>query len=162
MLARVSHLMFGFALSCFMLLGQAKAMHALPQARSSLPNVALENSKKAAQKSVQKSVQKAIQKTAPKMEGSVSFYGEAFAGRKTANGEGFDPSAFTMAHRSLPFGTLVRVTLHTTKKSVIVRVNDRGPFTKDRVGDLSFAAAQQLGIIHRGVGQVGLSIVKKP
>lgn len=97
-----------------------------------------------------------------RMHGSVSFYGRAFSGRKTANGERFDPSALTMAHPSLPFGTIVRVTHHKNKKSVIVRVNDRGPFSKGRVGDLSYAAAQKIGIVHRGVGRVTLSVVTNP
>lgn len=97
-----------------------------------------------------------------RMHGHVSFYGRAFSGRKTANGERFDPSALTMAHPFLPFGTFVRVIHHKNKKSVIVRVNDRGPFTKGRVGDLSFAAAQKIGIVHRGVGLVTLKVVTKP
>jgi rare lipoprotein A len=92
----------------------------------------------------------------------VSFYGRSFQGRKTANGESFDANALTMAHRTLPFDTLVKVTHLKTKKSVIVRVNDRGPFTKGRIGDLSYAAAQQIGMVHRGLAKVSLSVVKIP
>jgi rare lipoprotein A len=88
------------------------------------------------------------------MRGNASFYGKEFAGKKTANGERFDPSAMTMAHRTLPFGEWVRVTNQHNKKSVLVRVNDRGPFAKGRVADLSKAAASQLGITHRGVAPV--------
>ncbi len=93
------------------------------------------------------------------MRGNASFYGKEFAGKKTANGERFDPSAMTMAHRTLPFGEWVRVTNQNNKKSVVVRINDRGPFTKGRVADLSKAAASQLGITHRGVAPVHINKV---
>jgi rare lipoprotein A len=96
------------------------------------------------------------------MRGSVSFYGQAFAGRKTASGERFDPQDLTMAHRSLPFGTWVRVSHLKNKKSVIVRVNDRGPFVKSRLGDLSLAAAHQIGMVRAGVAWVTLSVVTAP
>jgi rare lipoprotein A len=96
------------------------------------------------------------------MRGSVSFYGQAFAGRKTASGERFDPQALTMAHRSLPFGTWVRVSHLKNKKSVIVRVNDRGPFVKSRLGDVSLAAARQIGMVRAGIAWVTLSVVAAP
>ena len=95
------------------------------------------------------------------MRGRVSFYGAKFDGRKTANGERFDSAAMTMAHRTLPFGTLVQITNPRNKRSVIVRVNDRGPFIAARVGDISRAAAAKLGIIHLGVSWVVLRVVGK-
>lgn len=83
----------------------------------------------------------------------ISYYGKGFAGRRTASGERFDPGALTMAHRTLPFGTRVRISLGD--KHVIVRVNDRGPWRGKRIADLSWAAARQLGLLQAGVA-VGL------
>ena len=83
--------------------------------------------------------------------GRVSLYGADFAGKTTANGETFDPEALTMAHRTLPFGTRVRVTNLENQRSVVVTVNDRGPFVAGRIGDLSLAAARQLGMVASGV-----------
>ncbi len=85
------------------------------------------------------------------MAGKLSYYGAKFSGRKTASGERFNHNAMTMAHKTLPFGTMVRITNVKNKKSVVVRVNDRGPSTPDRIGDLSLAAAKKLGAIKPGV-----------
>ena len=87
-------------------------------------------------------------------EGVVSWYGEQFQGRRTASGERFDMNAFTAAHKTLPFGTRVRVRHATSGREVVVRINDRGPFTKGRVIDLSRAAAASIGLIQTGVGPV--------
>jgi rare lipoprotein A len=95
------------------------------------------------------------------MEGKIAYYGAKFKGRKTASGERFNPAAMTMAHKTLPFGSLVRVTNVKTKKSVVVRVNDRGPSTPDRIGDLTIAAAKKLGITKAGTGDVKLTVVGK-
>lgn len=92
-------------------------------------------------------------------EGKVAHYGRKFQGRKTANGERFDASALTMAHKTLPFGTMVRVTHLKNKRSVVVRVNDRGPSTADRIGDLSLAAASRLHMVRAGVAEVRLDVV---
>lgn len=92
-------------------------------------------------------------------EGKVSYLARKFTGRKTASGEQFDPNALTMAHKTLPFGTLVRVTNPLNGKSVQVRVNDRGPFTAGRVADLSHAAARQIDMLRAGVAHVRLEIV---
>jgi rare lipoprotein A len=92
-------------------------------------------------------------------EGPVSYYGREFAGRRTSSGERFDPAALTMAHRTLPFGTWVRVTSLHNQKSVVVRVNDRGPFVASRIGDLSAAAAQALAMLHAGVIRVRLEVL---
>lgn len=89
--------------------------------------------------------------------GVASFYGAGFSGRPTASGERFNPAALTAAHRTLPFGTRVRVTNPRTGLSVVVRVNDRGPFHSSRVIDLSQEAARQIGIIRQGSGVVQLA-----
>lgn len=94
-----------------------------------------------------------------RFEGRIAWYGPRFAGRRTANGEIFDPQAMTMAHKTLPFGTWVRVTHLATQRSVTVRVNDRGPFTPGRVADLSKGAARALGITGLGVVQARLEVL---
>ena len=87
-------------------------------------------------------------------EGTASWYGAEFAGRPTASGETFDPTQLTAAHRTLPFGTLLRVTHLGNGRSVVVRVNDRGPFTDRRIIDLSHAAASDLGMVAAGTARV--------
>ena len=91
--------------------------------------------------------------------GRVSYYGRRFAGRKTASGERFNPGAMTMAHRTLPFGTEVRVTNVKNNKSVVVRVNDRGPSRRALIGDLTTAAAGRIGMLHAGIAKVRLQVV---
>jgi len=86
--------------------------------------------------------------------GKASWYGPGFNGKRAASGEIFDENALTAAHRTLPFGTRLLVTNPANGKSVVVRVNDRGPFHRNRVLDLSKAAAQQIGIVRAGVGTV--------
>lgn len=86
--------------------------------------------------------------------GNASYYAAKFDGRKTACGERFDAGKLTAAHRTLPFGTLVRVTNLDNGRSVTVRVNDRGPFVADRVIDLSPAAARRLDMLRAGVARV--------
>ena len=99
--------------------------------------------------------------TAPQTEhGVASWYGQEFAGRTTANGEIFDPLLLTAAHRSLPFGTIVDVKNPKTMQTVRVRVNDRGPYIGNRLIDLSYAAAQQIGIVDTGGGEVDLAVVR--
>ena len=99
--------------------------------------------------------------------GRIAWYGRKFAGRRTASGEAFNPEALTMAHKTLPFGTRVKITNPKNNKSVTVRVNDRGPTQADRVGDVSYAAARQLGMLKSGVIEAELVVVgnapaKKP
>jgi len=91
--------------------------------------------------------------------GVASYYGARFNGRRTASGERFDMTAMTAAHKTLPFGTRVRVTNPRTGKSVVVRINDRGPYAHGREIDLSRAAATQLGLIQRGHGTVELALI---
>ena len=87
--------------------------------------------------------------------GAASWYGPRFHGKRTANGEKFNTNALTAAHKTLPFGTRVTVVNERTGRSVVVRINDRGPYAHGRVIDLSKAAAQAVGI--SGVGQVTLA-----
>jgi rare lipoprotein A len=95
--------------------------------------------------------------------GEASYYSDALAGRKTASGEPYDPKAYTAAHRSLPFGTVLRVQRKDTGGVVYVRVNDRGPFGKrHRILDLSKAAAEHLGMIRRGIADVRIEVVEQP
>ena len=93
------------------------------------------------------------------LRGVASWYGQEFAGRTTANGEIFDPGLMTAAHRTFPFGTVLEVRNVKTKQSVRVRVNDRGPFVGKRIIDLSYAAAQQIGLIEPGIGDVELKVL---
>jgi rare lipoprotein A len=90
--------------------------------------------------------------------GTASFYGSE-GGSKTANGENYNPGGYTAAHRSLPFGTKVRVTNVHNGRSVVVRINDRGPFIGGRIIDLSTAAARAIGLVKRGVGPVRLEVL---
>jgi rare lipoprotein A len=91
--------------------------------------------------------------------GEASWYGGKFHGRTTANGETFDMDGLTAAHRSLPFGSKVRVTNPATKDSVVVRINDRGPYAGNRVIDLSRAAAKAVRLIGPGVAPVRLEVL---
>ncbi len=95
-----------------------------------------------------------------RLAGVASYYADEFNGRKTASGEVYDMNEMTAAHRTLPFGTKVKVTNVDTGRSVVVRINDRGPFKDDRVIDLSFGAAKQLGLISVGTARVILQIVE--
>ncbi len=92
--------------------------------------------------------------------GMASFYGREFEHRRTANGERFDPSQLTAAHRTLPFGTRVRVTNLDNGQRVVVRINDRGPYARGRVLDLSRAAARKLGFVQDGVAHVRLEVLR--
>lgn len=92
--------------------------------------------------------------------GNASYYGDEFQGRRTANGERYDGADFSAAHRTLPFGTMVKVKHVNTDRSVIVRVNDRGPFKDSRIIDLSKAAAEELGLIREGTGMVEVVVMK--
>ncbi len=92
--------------------------------------------------------------------GDASYYGEEFAGRPTASGELFDPDDFTAAHRTLPLGTELEVTNLETGAALTVRVNDRGPFVKNRILDCSTACARQLGYVGDGTARVGLRTLK--
>ena len=100
-------------------------------------------------------VSAAAEETQPIQSGAASWYGPGFHGQRTANGETFNTQALTAAHKTLPFGTQLRVTNERTGRSVVVRINDRGPYARGRVIDLSKAAADAVGIL--GVGTVMLA-----
>ena len=91
--------------------------------------------------------------------GIASFYANKFNGRLTANGEIFSNSKMTAAHKTLEFGTIVRVTNRRNGRQVMVRINDRGPWIKGRVIDLSRAAAREIGMIKRGTARVDIEIL---
>lgn len=93
------------------------------------------------------------------MRGMASWYGPGFHGRQTANGEQFNQNDLTAAHRNLPFGTKVRVTNNNNGRSVVVRINDRGPYAGGRVIDLSAAAAAAIGLQSSGVGPVTIEVL---
>ncbi|HEY1145808.1 MAG TPA: septal ring lytic transglycosylase RlpA family protein [Allosphingosinicella sp.] len=92
-------------------------------------------------------------------EGEASYYGHELAGNRTASGERFDPKALTAAHRTLPMGSMLRVTNTSNGKSVIVRINDRGPFTGNRIIDISLAAARQISMVGPGKAMVRLDLL---
>jgi rare lipoprotein A len=94
--------------------------------------------------------------------GNCSWYGREFHGRKTASGETFDMYALSAAHRTYPFGTLLKVTNLDNGKSVQVKVNDRGPYKDDRILDVSYAAGRELGMLAKGVAPVSIQILSMP
>ena len=89
-----------------------------------------------------------------------SWYGPGFHGQKTANGEVYDQNSFTAAHKSLKFGTLLKITNLKNSKSVVVRINDRGPYIHGRDLDLSKAAALELGMVRKGVAKIKVEEIK--
>jgi len=95
----------------------------------------------------------------PTQTGLASWYGSAFHGKRTASGERFDMHALTAAHRTLAFGSIVRVTELESGRSVEVRINDRGPFRDGRIIDLSYAAAKKLGMLRRGATRVEIAVI---
>ncbi len=94
--------------------------------------------------------------------GVASYYGAEFHGRPTSSGEIYDMNDLTAAHPTLPLGTIVKVTNLANDKSVIVRINDRGPFKKNRIIDLSYEAAKQLGFLNEGTALVKIEVIKLP
>ncbi len=94
--------------------------------------------------------------------GYASYYADKFHGRRTACGEIYDRNKLTAAHRTLPCGTVVRVVNLENGRSVVVRINDRGPFVKGRIIDLSYEAAKRIGMIRKGVVKVRIEVLKYP
>ena len=129
------------------LLGVALALTALPAAPEATGGLALDGAVLRGLHAVQ--------------EGLVSWYGTAFHDRPTASGERFDSNGYTMAHPTLPFGTAVKVTNLRNGRSVVVRVNDRGPHVGQRIADLSRAAAAQIGMLRRGVVRARIEVVEQ-
>ncbi len=93
------------------------------------------------------------------LHGKASYYGDEFHGRITSNGEIFDQNKLTAAHKALPFGTKVKVNNLDNGKSVVVKINDRGPFKSGRIIDLSHSAAKELGMLTSGLAEVELEVV---
>ena len=96
------------------------------------------------------------------IKGISSYYGKKFHGKKTANGETFNMFDLTAAHKTLPFGTLLEVENLDNNKKVIVRINDRGPFVRNRVLDLSYAAAEKLDMLQKGTANIRAKIINQP
>ena len=94
------------------------------------------------------------------IQGEASWYGPGFYGNRTANGEVYKPGTMTAAHRTLPFGTKVRVTNLWNGRTAVIRINDRGPFVHHRVIDLGHGAASDLGLIASGIAQVKLEVLR--
>lgn len=92
--------------------------------------------------------------------GYASYYADKFHGRKTSSGEVFDMNGFTAAHRTLPFGTKVKVTNIKNGKSVVVKINDRGPFKEERIIDLSKAAAESIDMVNDGIAEVEIEVIE--
>ena len=105
---------------------------------------------------------KISRKSKPYQVGTASWYGSYFQGKETASGEAYDMYDFTAAHPTLPLGTYVKVTNVRNGRSVVVRVNDRGPVVDGRIIDVSYGAAQALGMKSRGIQQVRLDLVEQP
>lgn len=91
--------------------------------------------------------------------GKASYYSYEFNKRKTASGEKFNPKSLIAAHRTLPFGTMLKVTNLSNNRSVVVKVADRGPHVKNRILDLSYGAATKIGIVKKGIGNVSIEIL---
>jgi rare lipoprotein A len=95
-------------------------------------------------------------------KGVASWYGKSFHGKETASGNNYDMYAYTAAHRNLPLGSKVRVVNLKNGKDIVVKINDRGPYVKNRVIDLSYSAAKSLGIIDRGIQEVKIEVLSVP
>jgi len=100
-------------------------------------------------------------KTANHLVGTASWYGRPFHGRLTANGERYNMFRLSAAHKSLPLGSYLEVRNLENGKSIIVKVNDRGPYIGGRILDLSYAAAKKLGFVHRGLARIEARVLKK-
>jgi len=98
----------------------------------------------------------------PEEKGKASYYSDRLAGRPTASGEPYEPSEMTAAHKTLPFGAVVRVRHVASGRTVEVRINDRGPHVRGRIIDLSRRAAEALGVVREGVAEVVLEVVSMP
>lgn len=140
--------LFGFA--------GAQSLHPVPAAAAVISAPVLEPV--APQNALPNPLPDRAPEAAPKAV-KASYYGKGFAGNPTASGETFNPEAMTAAHRTLPFGTLLKVTNAATGKSVNVTINDRGPFHGNREIDLSAGAARQLGMIASGTAKVMLEVI---
>lgn len=128
--------------------------------RSTLPQPRSEGTPDAAKPAAMRPVHNTSGKILLTLEGVASYYADDYHGKQTSNGEVFDMNDLTAAHRTFPFGTKVRVTNLENKKSVLVRVNDRGPFKEGRIIDLSLSAAKELDLIRMGTAKVKLEVLE--
>jgi rare lipoprotein A len=126
------------------------------------PNISEAKSAPVSSAQVRPVVRKQAGKTKPFQVGTASWYGESFDGKPTASGEPYDMYDMTAAHLTLPMGSHVKVTNLRNGKSVIVRVNDRGPIVPGRIIDVSYGAAQALQFTHHGLQRVRLDVVSAP
>ena len=126
-----------------------------PKSGSPSPNSTIK-----ASRSEKAKVSKTAAKSTKVQVGTASWYGKQFHGRQTASGDTYDMFQFTAAHRTLPLGTLVKVTNPRNGKWLIVKVNDRGPYVGHRVMDLSYGAAQMLAFRQRGIERVKLEVIE--
>ena len=130
-----------------------------PKSGSSSPSIPVK-SIRPENKAEKAKVSKASAKSGKIQVGTASWYGKQFHGRQTASGDTYDMFQFTAAHRTLPLGTLVKVTNLRNGKWVIVKVNDRGPYVGHRVMDVSYGAAQMMGFRQRGIEKVRLEVIE--
>jgi len=149
--ARASHISVGQAQPSSPAATEANALHT-PERAGSAP-VASASSEQLAER-YRKSRVLSVQ------VGSGSYYSDKFAGRSTASGTPYEPHGFTAAHRSLPFGSVLRVTRKDSGQVVYVRVTDRGPYTRGRILDLSRAAAERLDMLRAGVVQIRVEVLE--
>ncbi len=151
------------SLSAFLLCGAAAAASNLdavsPKSGSSSPSIPVKSIR--SENKVEKGkLAKASAKSGKVQVGTASWYGKQFHGRQTASGDTYDMFQFTAAHRTLPLGTLVKVTNLRNGKWVVVKVNDRGPYVGHRVMDVSYGAAQMMGFRQRGIEKVKLEVIE--
>lgn len=148
------------SLSALLVCGVASAASSLdavsPKSGSSSPS----SSVKSIRPENKAKVSKASSRSGKVQVGTASWYGKQFHGRQTASGDTYDMFQFTAAHRTLPLGTLVKVTNLRNGKWVIVKVNDRGPYVGHRVMDVSYGAAQMMGFRQRGIEKVKLEVIE--
>lgn len=141
---------------------KSKATIAHHQKAKPVKKIKLKTPKKPPAKKQTPPIPRHIRKPQPTIflaEGTASYYGKRFQGRKTASGEPFDMHQLTAAHKKLPFGSKVLVTNLGNNRSVVVTINDRGPYSKNRIIDLSKAAAKRIGMIQAGVVKVKVEVL---
>jgi len=149
------------AISALLVCGIASAASSLDAVspKSGSPNPVRSSSVKEASKATIRASKPAAKSTKVQV-GTASWYGKQFHGRQTASGDTYDMFQFTAAHRTLPLGTIVKVTNLRNGKWVIVKVNDRGPYVGHRLVDLSYGAAQMLAFRQRGIEKVRLEVIE--
>ena len=151
-----AHVMAALGLAAFMSSSAGQAELSVP-----LQNVAEVVAAEAQAEAKAEVFQQAVEPKAEHLgDGVASFYGRELAGNRTASGERFNPAGLTAAHRTLPLGTKLRVTNKNNGKSVVVRVNDRGPFHKARLIDVSYAAAREISMVGAGTAAVRLDLIR--